>query len=401
MGGTHAHRDGHAEVDVDPLPKRILLGLLAVAAVLTVVGLVALRPDGAKVDALADDISFSAPGVTFPKAEVLTVEEACPTASTPTDTCGQVTARVSEGEGSGTEVSLNVPPEVLSSDLAPGDTVKLIRTPPQAGKDVSFGYFGTVRTAPVGLMLGLFVVVVLLVARLRGLMALVGLAFSAGVIIWFMLPALLSGRSGVLVGVVGAAAIMFVVLYTTHGWSLRTSAALGGTLAGIGLTGLIGALAVGGTRLTGVADEGGRVLGTFADDLSFPGLLTCAIIVAGLGVLNDVTITQASSVWEIRAAAPDLSRREVFASGMRIGRDHIASTIYTIVFAYAGTALTILLVLSLYDRPFLDLLATEEIGQEVVRTLATSIGLVLAVPLTTAIAVATLPPGRDAHHLRD
>jgi uncharacterized membrane protein len=122
--------------------------------------------------------------------------------------------------------------------------------------------------------------------------------------------------------------------------------------------------------------------------------MTCAIIVAGLGVLNDVTITQASAVWELRGAAPGLTRRQLFAGGMRIGRDHIASTIYTIVFAYAGTALIVLLLLQLYGLPFLDLLATEEIGQEVVRTLATSIGLVLAVPVTTAIAVATVPrPG--------
>jgi len=236
------------------------------------------------------------------------------------------------------------------------------------------------------------VVVVLAVARLRGFLALVGLAFAAAVILTFMLPALLSGESGPLVGVVGSSAIMFVVLYTTHGFSLRTSAALGGTLVGIVLTAVLSVLAVGGSRLTGVVDDGDRILSTLAGDLSFQGLLTCAIIIAGLGVLNDVTITQASAVWEIRGAAPTVSRRRVFASGMRIGRDHIASTIYTIVFAYAGTALTILLVLSLYDRPFLDLLATEEIGQEVVRTLATSIGLVLAVPLTTLIAVATLPP---------
>ena len=391
MAGSHAHRGGHTSVDVDPLPKRLLLGLLVLMAVLTVAGVVLLRPDGTQVDALADDVSFAAPGVTFPVAEVVSVEEPCPVDEPPADGCGQVTARVSEGEGSGTTVALDVPPEVLTSSLQPGDSVKLIRAPAQEGQDASFGYLGIVRTAPVGLMLGIFVVVVLAVARWRGLYALVGLAFSAAVIVKFMLPSLLSGHSGVLVGMVGSAAIMFVVLYTTHGWSLRTSAALGGTLAGIGLTGLIGWLSVGGARLTGVADEGARQLGSFATDLSFPGLLTCAVIVAGLGVLNDVTITQASSVWEIRAAAPAMSRRKVFASGMRIGRDHIASTIYTIVFAYAGTALTILLVLSLYDRPFLDLLATEEIGQEVVRTLATSIGLVLAVPLTTAIAVVTLP----------
>ena len=117
-------------------------------------------------------------------------------------------------------------------------------------------------------------------------------------------------------------------------------------------------------------------------------------------MLNDVTITQASAVWELRAASPTMSRARVFASGMRIGRDHIASTIYTIVFAYAGTALTVLLVLRLYQLPTGTLLATEEITQEVVRTLATSIGLVLAVPLTTLIAVATLPGAHDDESLR-
>ena len=125
--------------------------------------------------------------------------------------------------------------------------------------------------------------------------------------------------------------------------------------------------------------------------LDFQGLFACAVVVAGLGVLNDVTITQASSVWEIRAAAPTMHRRQVFASGMRIGRDHIASTIYTIVFAYAGSALAVLLILQLYGVPFDVLLTTEEIGEEIVRTLASAIGLVLAVPLTTGIAALTVP----------
>ena len=119
-------------------------------------------------------------------------------------------------------------------------------------------------------------------------------------------------------------------------------------------------------------------------------LLTCAIIVAGLGVLIDVSITQSSAVWELRAAAPSLGRRELFRSGMRIGRDHIASTIYTIVFAYAGAALPVLLLLFLYERPVLDLLQTESMSEEIVRTLASAIGLVLAVPVTTAIAALTV-----------
>jgi uncharacterized membrane protein len=256
---------------------------------------------------------------------------------------------------------------------------------------VSYSYFGTERSGSLWILAGVFALVVIAVARLRGVFAILGLAFS-GLVLWtFALPALLVGESGVLVGLVASAAIMFVVLYTTHGVSIRTSAALAGTLAGVGMTAVIAIFSVGSTHLTGVDDESGSVLSSFAGDLSFQGLLTCAIIVAGLGVLNDVTITQASAVWELRGAAPGLTRRQVFASGMRIGRDHIASTIYTIVFAYAGTALTVLLMIHLYDQPLLDLLATEEIGQEVVRALVSSIGLVLAVPITTAIATLTLP----------
>jgi uncharacterized membrane protein len=199
---------------------------------------------------------------------------------------------------------------------------------------------------------------------------------------------------------------MFVVLYLAHGPSLRTSTALAGTLVGVGITALVAHYAVGANRLSGAGDETGAILSSLVGELNFKGLLTCAIIVAGLGVLNDVTITQSSAVWELRAAAPDLPRRQLFGSAMRIGRDHIASTIYTIVFAYAGAALSVLLVLFLYQRPLLDLLGTEEIAAEIVRTLASSIGLVLAVPITTAIATLTvssrarLEPDADSPYAR-
>jgi len=236
---------------------------------------------------------------------------------------------------------------------------------------------------------------VLVVARLRGLMALVGLGVAGVVLGGFAVPALLTGESAVPVALAAAAAIMYVVLYTTHGFSLRTSAALAGTLAGMGLTAVVGWWSVSSAHLTGVVDDGGRVLSTFAGTLSLQDLLIAAVVIAGLGVLNDVTITQASAVWELRAASPTMSRTRLFNSAMRIGRDHIASTIYTIVFAYAGTALTLLLAVSLYDRSWFELLGTEEIAEELVRAFASSIGLVLAVPATTVIAVAVVPGPRD------
>ncbi|WP_139983854.1 YibE/F family protein [Nocardioides litoris] len=394
-GHSHAHGGPPPEVEVRGGPRLVLVGSLVAVLVAVLAGVALLWPDGDRVDELAEQVQFAAPGVTFPQAEVTALGEPCP-AGTAAAGCGQLEVRVTQGEDAGQTLAVGVPPDVLASDLAVGDTVKLIRTPAGDGRaETTLNYFGIVREAPLGVMLAVFVVVVLAVARFRGLMALLGLGFASAVLAFFLLPALLAGEPPVLVAAVGAVAIMYVVLYTTHGFSLRTSAALAGTIAGIGVTALIGSLAVGATRVTGVADEGSRQLSTFAPDLSFSNLFAAAVIVAGLGVLNDVTITQASAVWELRAASPEMSRVTVFASGMRIGRDHIASTIYTIVFAYAGTALTVLLVLRLYQLPGSDLLATEEITQEVVRTLATSIGLVLAVPLTTLIAVATLPPATE------
>jgi len=116
-------------------------------------------------------------------------------------------------------------------------------------------------------------------------------------------------------------------------------------------------------------------------------MVLCGIILAGLGVLNDVTVTQASAVWELRAARPDLSWRQLYTRAMRIGRDHIASTVYTIAFAYVGAALPLLMVVSLYDASLGVTLTSAEIAEEVVRSLVGSIGLVLAVPLTTLIGV--------------
>lgn len=388
----HTHGGPVPDVEVGTLPRAVLVGGLVLAALATVVGLFVLWPgDGDRPEA----VQYAAEGTTFIDAEVVSVSEPCPViVADPTlppgenepfpEHCNELTASVD-----GDVVVVQVPPYVAKSGLEKGDDVKLSRVPTESGEAV-YGWFGADRNVPIGAMTLLFVVVVAAVARLRGVMALLGLVFAGFVLAKFMLPALLEGGSGVGVALVGSSAIMFVVLYLTHGLSVRTSTALAGTLVGIGVITALGIWGVGAARLSGVSDEGNEYLMLNAPDLNFRGLLTCAVIVAGLGVLNDVTITQSSAVWELRAAAPGMSRMQLFTSGMRIGRDHIASTIYTIVFAYAGTALAVLMLLSLYDRPLLDTLYDEGIAVEVIRTLASAIGLVLAVPATTAIAALTV-----------
>jgi uncharacterized membrane protein len=403
--GSHSHAAPHGAIPVGRIPRAALLTALALAGVATLVGLWSLWPNSSQAPHIPQSAAFAAPGVTFPRATVTEVQPACPSKSTPTTvtTCGHIIVRLHSATAAAARVTVDVPAEVTHSGLHPGDIVQLTRTPPAHGQPADYTYFTTDRHVSLFWLAALFALLVVAVARLRGLFALFALAFSGVMITKFMLPALLAGESGIWTALVGASAIMFVVLYVTHGPSLRTSTALAGTLAGIGVTGLIGEYAVHASRLTGIPDETGGILSGFVNHLSFPGLLTCGLIVAGLGVLNDVTITQASAVWELRAAAPDLTRRRIFASAMRIGRDHIASTIYTLVFAYAGASIIVLLLLDIYNRPALDLISNEAIAEEIVRTLASSIGLVLAVPITTAIATAVAspagPPARRASPL--
>ena len=403
MAHSHSHvrRDEVAKVPVARGAVTVLMVFLALCAVATVIGVTALWPDSGEVRKLQDKAQFAAPGVTFEKAQVVKVQSPCPegqqSSSSGSTTCGNVEATLTSGPETGATQAVGVPPAVAKSGLAKGDTIRVMRVPGQAGEDATYSFDEVVRLKPLWLFGALFVLVVALVARVRGLLALVSLAFGGVVLFRFMLPALLSGSDGLAVSLAGSAAIMFVVLYLAHGLSVRTSAALGGTLLGIGITAAIGVVAVHGANLSGFGSEDTALLSAFASSVSFQGLLTCALIVAGLGVLNDVTITQASSVWELREAGPELSRRKLFSSAMRIGRDHIASTIYTVVFAYAGSALAVLLLLSLYDRPVLDLLSVESIAEEIVRTLASGIGLVLAVPVTTAIAAVTVTGPRTSN----
>lgn len=399
MGHGHSHRASSGvdeQISIGTTARTVLLAGLGVALLLTLVGIVAWWPPGDTIDRAIESggeaAEFAAPGVTFPTGEVVEVAPRCPGQGFP-DGSGCSTLRV-QVEGEDEPVDIAVPPDVLDSGIGEGDKVELLRTPtPEAedGAEASYSYFATERGGTLLWLAVFFVVVVVAIARWRGVFAILGLAFGGIVVWWWMLPALLDGAPGVGVALTGAAAIMFVVLYTTHGFSLRTSTALAGTILGIVLTAGIGVVAIGDARLTGVSDEGGQILATFGV-LDFQALLGCALVIAGLGVLNDVTITQASAVWELRAVSPDASRAEVFASAMRIGRDHIASTIYTIVFAYVGTALILLMVLRVYDRPLLELLNTEQLAEEVVRTLVTSIGLVLAVPITTALAAVVASP---------
>ena len=393
MGHGHSHGN-HGVVEVGERARNILIGFLIVVGVLAIAGLIWLWPSQAQIDGALTKVSDPA-GLTYVDAKVDAIEAGCASSvETPIGTaaCSTVQATLLDGEQSGTTVAVELTGAHVHNGLRVGDTIEVASIPTADGLHYAFS---GVDRLPVLIFMGvLFLLAVVAVARWKGLFAILGLVIAAWVLLAFMLPAIIIGKPGMAVALSGSTVIMFIVLYVAHGVSLRTSAALAGTLLGLAVTTALGSLAVQAARLSGFADENEYDLGLLAPGIDFQDLLMVGIIIGGLGVLNDVTITQASAVWELRAAAPQWSRAKVFSAGMRIGRDHIASTIYTIVFAYAGAALAVLLLIYFSNREPLALLTQELFAGEGVRTLASAIGLILSVPITTGLAALTVGPAR-------
>lgn len=394
MGHSHSHDDVHVEVGTRT--KQVLVGFLVALAVVTLAGLIWLWPTPSEIEAGIHRIETPS-GVIDTRASIVHIEESCEGQFDPAIgelSCLIFTVDVLGGPDAGEQVQVQVTGPPTQAGLQVGDEIDITRI--DTGDGVLYSYKGIDRTPVFIVLAALFVVAVLAVARWKGLFALLGLVFAGAVLIGFIIPGILLGRPGIAVALVGSTAIMYVVLYVAHGISIRTSTALAGTMLGLAVTAGLGAISVEAARLTGFADETEMDLQQLAGGIDFQQLLIAAIIIGGLGVLNDTTITQSSAVFELRAAAPHLGRREIFAAGMRIGRDHIASTIYTIVFAYAGSALVVIMLVYFTSDSLLATLNQELFASEIVRTLGSAIGLILSVPLTTGIAALTVGPARTA-----
>ena len=265
-----------------------------------------------------------------------------------------------------------------------GDTFVLTRDGGAEG-GATYGFFDYARGTPIVVLAIAFAVVVGLVARLRGLLRWSGWRSPSSSSSSSCCPRSSRRTRRRWCSLVGSSAIMFVVLYLAHGFSARTTTALVGTLFGLTLVAVMGSIAVSVARLTGSPARRRSSCTPSTPTLNFSGLVLAGVVVAGLGVLNDVTITQASAIWQLSEVSPDLTWRELYTRGMAVGRDHIASTVYTIVFAYAGAALPLLLLFELYSQPPLVTLFSSAVAEEVIRTLVAAIALVLAVPVTTAV----------------
>lgn len=407
MGAGHSHTpQGHADPTPQALVARrkanlILAAILIPLTLLTLVAMALLWPSGSKEGITLASPYAAAPGVTFDTGKIQRVVTGSCMDALPQDQAGtdaaphqgsECTFAFTDPERGGNPVKVVINPDIAKSHgVKAGDNIRYLNLSRVQGADApgtpAYVFVDFVRTLPIIFLAVLYAAVVIAVARWRGLRALVGLVGAYGVLVSFMLPGLVEGKPPLLLALVGSTVIMIGVLYFAHGFSARTSTALLGTMFGLAITALLAAWATDAANLAGVGSHDSATLANISGNISISGIILCGLIISGLGVLNDVTITQSSAVWELWELAPETTARQLFTSAMRIGRDHIASTVYTIAFAYAGAALPVLILVMLYERPLGDALTSAELSEEVIRTLVGSVGLVLAIPVTTLIAV--------------
>jgi uncharacterized membrane protein len=386
--------------------RRLLAAVLVPLVVLTAVALVVLLPGGDRVERFPAGLG---PQTDLVRAELLTREVVpCPDRAAggqdgelvpilpPPDgapgvgqtECISATVELLSGPQQGTSFVL----DALSTPVTPfPETGRvLLSYEPDAEPGEQYVFADVERRNPLLLLVAVFAVAVVALGRWTGLRALLGLGLTLLVLTGFVLPALLAGSDALLIALVGSAAVMFTVLYLAHGVRVQTSIAVLGTLASLLLTVVLAEVFVRASALTGLGSDETSLISSTVGTLDLRGLLLAGIVIGSLGVLDDVTVTQSSAVWELHLANPAASVRELYSAGIRIGRDHIASTVNTLVLAYVGASLPLLVVYSLAGSQLQDVLTSEVVAQEVVRTLVGSIGLVAAVPLTTLLAALTV-----------
>jgi uncharacterized membrane protein len=368
----------HHDAPAPPLPRPLLAvvtGLVVAAAVGVLVGVVALWPRSAP----------EVPGgpLEMVEARARTVTLGPCEGTRPEDgvTCTVLVAEVTSGPPAGREVTVQLLPG-SGPEVRPGDQVRLAH---DVEADV-FVFMDLDRTTLVTWLTVAFVVAVVALGRWRGVGALAGLAVSVAVIVGFVVPALLDGQPPLAVALVATAGLAIVTIYLAHGISVRSTTAVLSTLAALALTGLLSVVALDVARFTGLADEAAVALAGLGG-LDPAALLLAGIVIGALGVLDDVTVTQVSAVWELRAAGHH-HRRELFGAALRIGRDHVSSAVNTLALAYAGAALPLLLLFRQTGRSLSEVATGEVVAIEIVRTLVGSLGLVAAVPIATALGAA-------------
>ncbi len=362
-----------------PWLLRAAVGAIAVG---TAIGLAILWPRG--------EVQTRAPAGPPPDlkpAEVVSVR-ATSCQNPASNRCALVGAKLTGGPDEGKVVTLRVGD---AGDDIPsiGDKVRLfhLEVPPGFETDQPpYALADYERRTPILWLSTAFALLVILTGRWRGFLSLVGLGLSLLIVLYFIVPAILHGESPLAVAVVGSLAIMLTTIALAHGLGPKSLAACVGTAASLLLTAGLAVFATDLTHLSGFASEEATQLQVDVTGLSIKGLVVAGMVIGALGVLDDVTVSQSSTVMALFRANPQQSFVKLFGEGLTVGRDHIAATVNTLVLAYAGAALPALLVFSVGRVGFGNAINSEVVATQIVATLVGSIGLIAAVPLTTALA---------------
>ncbi|MFJ1675725.1 MULTISPECIES: YibE/F family protein [unclassified Streptomyces] len=403
----HQHGHSHSHGPAAPVSKhlrKVIAAVLIPFAAAVVVGLAVLWPGGAppheRTGVGFDRQTQQGKVVNVDKvdckevnaAQMPTSGETIPPSGSGPGLCEKATVEVTTGHDKGRTFVEIVQPDA-PRQLREGQGV-VVAYAPDAPHDLQYSVTDVNRKFPMTLLAGIFALVVVAVGRMRGVMALIALAVSFAVLTLFILPAILQGSNPLLVAVIGASAIMLIALYMCHGLTARTSVAVIGTLISLLLIGLLGSLFIGWASLTGNTDDSTGLIHGLYPHIDMSGLLLAGVIIGSLGVLDDVTVTQTSAVWELHQANPTMGARGLYRAAIRIGRDHIASVVNTLVLAYAGAALPLLLLFSIAQSSVGTVANSELVAEEIVRTLVGSIGLVASVPVTTVLAALVVSADR-------
>jgi len=359
-----------------------LAAAVVVIIVFTVVGLVVLWPHG----------HLARPGNFGPIRTVGAVAEQVhsePCKLSASHQCKVATVKITDGPDRGQLTQLTTVAAVGSLDIQQGDHIRVYKNAAVPGETGNFPAFSFADFDRRGAMLWLtvgFGLLLLITGRKHGLRALIGLAGSLLIVVEFVVPAILHGSSPFAVAIVGAFAVMLVMMPLSYGFGAKALAAWLGTALSLLLAAVLAYTFAHVARLSGAATDESVYLGASQSELSLQGLLVAGMVIGALGVLVDLTVSQASTVIALRRVNPSLRFRGLFHGALEVGHDHIAATVATLVFAYAGAALPVLLIFNVGDTSFTDAVNGEAVADEVIAALVGSIGLIASMPITTALA---------------
>ena len=232
----------------------------------------------------------------------------------------------------------------------------------------------------------LFAVLLIIIVKWKGIFSLLGMIFTFFVIFTFILPKILDGGNPILIAIIASLIIIPVSFYLAHGINKKTNIAIVSSIISLIITAVLASVFTEIGYLTGLSSEEAGILSINQGNLNMKGILLAGIVIGALGVLDDITISQASIVDELSTTAKLTKTKDLYSRSMIIGKDHITSMVNTLVLAYAGVSLPLLLIFTNNPHPFFEIINYEMIAEEIIRTLVGSIGLILAVPITTIIA---------------